>query len=66
MSLHDESGQKRDIVDYITPVVRADRKMKKWREEDKKLVIRTLSDKASGMYEFQTSLVTHSHTLRQV
>ncbi len=52
MSLHDESGQKRDIVDYITSVVRSDRKMKKWREEDKKLVIQTLSDKASGMYGF--------------
>ena len=52
ISLHDETGQKNDIVDYINSVVRSDRKMKKWREEDKKLVIRTLSDKASGMYEF--------------
>jgi hypothetical protein len=52
ISLHDESGQKTDIVDYINSVVRSDRKTKKWREEDKRLVIRTLSDKASGMYEF--------------
>jgi hypothetical protein len=52
ISLHDESGQKKDIVDYISSVVRSDRKMKKWREEDKNLVIRTLSDKASGMYGF--------------
>jgi hypothetical protein len=52
ISLHDESGQMKDIVDYINSVVRSDRKMKKWREEDKTLVIRTLSDKASGMYEF--------------
>jgi hypothetical protein len=52
ISLHDERGQKKDIVDYISSVVRSDRKMKKWREEDKKLVIRTLSDKASGMYGF--------------
>ena len=66
ISLHDESGQKKDIVDYINSVVRSDRKMKKWREEDKKLVIRTLSDKASGMYGFKISLVTHSHTFRQV
>jgi hypothetical protein len=51
ISLHDESGQKTDIVDYINSVVRSDRKMKKWREEDKKLVIQTLSNKASGMYE---------------
>ena len=53
ISLHDESEDKRmSIVDYISSVVRSDRKMKKWREEDKKLVIRTLSDKASGMYGF--------------
>jgi hypothetical protein len=52
ISLHDESGQKKDIVDYINSVVRSDRKMKKWREEDKKLVIQTLSDRASGMYGF--------------
>ena len=52
ISLHDEIGQKKDIVDYINSVVRSDRKMKRWREEDKKLVIQTLSDKASGMYGF--------------
>jgi hypothetical protein len=52
ISLHDESGQKKDIVDYISSVVRSDRKMKKWREEDKKVVIQTLSDKANGMYGF--------------
>jgi hypothetical protein len=52
ISLHDESGQKKDIVDYISSVVRSDRRMKKWREEDKKMVIQTLSDKASGMYGF--------------
>ena len=50
MSLHDEYGQKKDIVDYISFVVRSDRKMKRWREEDKRLVIRILSDKAGGMY----------------
>ena len=50
ISLHDEGGQKKDIVDYVNSVVRSDRKMKKWREEDKKLVIQILSDKAGGMY----------------
>jgi hypothetical protein len=49
MSLHEESGQKRDIVDYIRSVVYSDKKMKRWRAEDKELVIETLSDRADGM-----------------
>ena len=49
ISLHDENGQKQDIVDYINSVVRTDRKMKRWREEDRNLVIQTLSDRADGM-----------------
>ena len=47
--LQDESGQKQDIVDYICSVVYSDRKMKIWREEDRKLVITTLSNRACGM-----------------
>ena len=50
VSLHDEDGQKQDINNYITSVVRSDRKMRKWRAEDKKLVIDTLSQRADGMY----------------
>ena len=49
ISLHDELGQKQDIIDYINSVVRSDRKMKRWREEDKKLIIQTLSSRAHGM-----------------
>ena len=49
MSLHDEGGQKEDIFSYINEVVHSDRKMRRWREEDKQLVINTLSDKADGM-----------------
>jgi hypothetical protein len=52
ISLHDQDGQKNDIVDYIKSVIHSDRKMKNWREEDKQLVIDTLSDKADGMYVF--------------
>jgi hypothetical protein len=33
VSLHDEDGQKQDIVDYVTFVVHSDRKMRKWRAE---------------------------------
>ena len=49
ISLHDEIGQKEDIINYIKSVVRSDRSMRRWTEEDKKLVIDTLSDKADGM-----------------
>ena len=49
ISLHDESGQKDDIIEYIKSVVRSDRSMRRWKEEDKQLVIDTLSVKADGM-----------------
>jgi hypothetical protein len=49
ISLHDESGQKEDIIKYIKSVVRSDRSMRRWKEEDKQLVIDTLSDRADGM-----------------
>ena len=49
MSLHDEGGQKEDIFSYVNKVVQCDQRMRTWREEDKKLVIDTLSDKADGM-----------------
>ena len=49
VSLHDESGQQQDITDYVASVVRSDRRMSRWREEDKDLVIKTLSEKADGM-----------------
>ena len=50
ISLHDQSGQKKDIVDYISSVVYSDKRMRRWREEDKRLVINTLSERADGMY----------------
>ena len=49
VSLHDQSGQKNDISDYIKFAVYSDRKMRKWRVEDKELVIDTLVRKADGM-----------------
>ena len=49
VSLHNQSGQKKDIVDYVSSVVHSDKKMQRWREEDRKLVIETLSEKADGM-----------------
>jgi hypothetical protein len=49
VSLHDESGQQEDIVNYVTSFVHSDRKVRRWREEDKDLLIKTLSEKADGM-----------------
>jgi hypothetical protein len=49
VSLHDESGQKQDIVDYVSFVVRSDERMKRWRENDKNMVIEKLTEKADGM-----------------
>jgi hypothetical protein len=49
VSLHDETGQKQDIVDYVTSVVHSNNTMRRWRDEDKELVIKTLSEKANGM-----------------
>jgi len=49
ISLHDEDGHNKDIFKFIESVVYSDRKMQSWREEDKRLVIDTLSEKAGGM-----------------
>ena len=49
ISLHDESGQKEDIIAYIKSVVHSDRSMRRWKEEDRQLVVDTLSEKADGM-----------------
>ena len=51
VSLHDESGQKKDIATYVKSVVHAKsvREIRRWRDADKELVIRTLSEKADGM-----------------
>jgi hypothetical protein len=47
--LHDELGQKNDIVEYIDFIVRTDAGMRRWNEEVKQLVVETLSSKADGM-----------------
>src|SRR5258708_2357934 len=49
VSLHDESGQQEDITNYVVSFVRSNQRMRRWREEDKNLVIKTLSEKADGM-----------------
>jgi len=49
VSLHSESGQIQDIVEYIKFKVRTDPKMRAWRVADKELVINVLTSKADGM-----------------
>ena len=48
VSLHDESGQKKDIADYVNSVVysKSETVMKRWRDDDKKMIVDTLSEKA--------------------
>ncbi|KAI0284744.1 hypothetical protein BC826DRAFT_1179252 [Russula brevipes] len=52
VSLHEQSGQKNDIVEYVTSVVHSDARMRRWREEDKKMVIDSLSERADGMFRW--------------
>ena len=51
VSLHDESGQKADIADYVRNVVNSapSSAMRRWRIEDKHMVIETLTERADGM-----------------
>ena len=49
VSLHDEYGQKKDIFNYVRNVVHTDKKMRRWRSDQKDLVVEELSEKADGM-----------------
>jgi hypothetical protein len=49
VSLHEESGQREDIKNYVQSFVQKDRTMRRWREEDRNLVIETLIERAGGM-----------------
>ena len=51
VSLHDEIGQKTDIADYVRNIVNStpSTAMRRWRAEDKNLVIETLTERADGM-----------------
>ena len=52
VSLHDQTGQKEDIADYVRSIVysNSDTNMKRWKKEDKEIVIKTLAERADGMY----------------
>ncbi|KAH9996977.1 hypothetical protein BJV74DRAFT_794986 [Russula compacta] len=62
ISLHDESGQKEDIDNFIYSVVYSDQNMRRWRDADKKVVVETLSKRADGMFRW---VFCQLETLRQ-
>jgi hypothetical protein len=47
--LHDEHGQREDINSYINTVVNTDPKMRRWRAQDRQMVIEVLTARAGGM-----------------
>ena len=49
VSLHDEDGQQKDIAEYVKFIICSDEQMKKWRVEDKEMVIENLSQRGGGM-----------------
>ncbi len=51
VALHDESGRKEDIANYVQNVVNSSPSttMSRWRADDKSLVIETLTERADGM-----------------
>ena len=49
ISIHDERGQKEDIENYIKSVVNTDPKNRRWKQQDKELVIKVLTERADGM-----------------
>ena len=49
VSLHDERGQIEDIENYIKSVVTNERYFRRWKAEDKQLVIDVLTKRAGGM-----------------
>ena len=49
VSLHEEDGQMEDINSFVRSFVMNDRTMRRWRAEDRDLVIRVLSERAQGM-----------------
>jgi hypothetical protein len=51
-SLHEQTGQKKDIVEYVKSVVYSNSEpiMRRWKTEHKELVVEVLSERADGMY----------------
>ena len=58
VSLHDQTGQKNDIADYVRSIVYSNSEpiIRRWKKEDKDLVVAVLSERADGMYVDHVSL----------
>jgi hypothetical protein len=66
ISLHNQSGQKQDIADFVRSFVETDRRMRRWRDEDKDFVIKILPEKADGMYAYPYMAIINSYQMMQV
>ena len=68
VSLHDQSGQKQDIADYVRSIVYSNSEpiIRRWKMEDKDLVIEVLSERADGMYVDHFTLVILVQIVEQV
>jgi hypothetical protein len=68
VSLHDQSGQRKDIEDFIKSVVYSDSEpiLKRWMTKDKELLIRVLSERANGMYVNHSMFVLLVRIINQV
>jgi hypothetical protein len=49
VSIHGESGQARDIAEYVRSFIQTNRETRRWKDTDKQLVIDELIKKADGM-----------------
>ena len=68
VSLHDQTGQKNDIADYVRSVVYSNSEpiIRRWKKEDKDLVIEVLSKRADGMYVDHFIVVIVVEVVKQV
>jgi hypothetical protein len=68
VSLHDQSGQKEDIAEYVRSIVYSNSEpiIRRWKKEDKDLVIEVLSERADGMYVDHLMVVIVVQIVKQV
>jgi hypothetical protein len=52
VSLHEQTGQKNDIAEYVKSIVYSNSEpvIRRWKKEDKDLVVEVLFERADGMY----------------
>ena len=62
LSLDDETRQKTVIANYVSSVVSSDARMRKWPEQDKRLVVKELSERADGMWVCFLLLSDQTHS----